>query len=173
MSYYCDDSAEGYIQLNPDLNDSYDGETGEEIYIPSHYPFRIPRVYLEGSMEVNADLYIQSTIVVDGNVLTKYTPLDYMEELVEDENGNIIWIDCRDTYKEDWKGKHLRKFRYADEFRVEDFDLNTLEKKVYRTKLESSSRMDLWDYYRLVDYIDPNLIKKINDHKDDIPSPSN
>lgn len=173
MSYYCDDSAQGYIQLNPDLNDSYDGETGEEIYIPSHYPFRIPRVYLDGDMDVNADSYINSLIVVDDNILTKYTPLDYMEELVEDEDGNIIWIDCRITHEDDWKGKHLRKFRYADEFLVEDFDLKTLEKKVYRTKLESSSRMDLWDYYRLVDYIDPNLIKKINNHKNDIPSPSN
>jgi hypothetical protein len=126
----------GYVELNPDLNDFYDPETGEEIYIPSNYPFDIPKVYIEGGLGECVDR--NSIITVKDNLVTRYTHFD----------------NC------------------GSEFYVVEYNLDTLEKKEYNFKLNSSSRISLWDCFSLLDYIDPNLIKKIN-NKDEIPSPSN
>jgi len=127
----------GYVEFNPDLNDSYDMENGEEIYVPSNYPFDIPKVYIEGSLGECVDE--NSIVTVRDNMVTRYTHFD----------------NC------------------GSEFYAVEYNLDTLEKKKYNFKLDSTSRMDLWDYYSLLDYIDPNLIKRINNNEDDIITPSN
>ena len=52
--------------------------------------------------------------------------------------------------------------KYCDKYNIEEYNLDTLEKRIYCVTPGSSSRMEMSDYYRLVNYIDPNLIKKIN-----------
>ena len=89
-------------------------------------------------------------------------------------NGNIIWVDGRTApYEGCWKGKYLSEVRGALEYDIEEFHLDTLEKKTYKVTLDSTSPITVDDITNLVDYIDPNLIKKFNNNKDDIPTPSN
>lgn len=125
----------GYIELNPDLNDSYDMESGEGIYVPSDYPFDIPKVYLKGfccdSLCRNAD----SVISIRGNILTLYTQYEYSDE----------------------------------DYEVVEYNLDTLEKKEYKVTLNNTSQMGMRDYYNLVDFIDPNIIKRININIDTNP----
>ena len=62
--------------------------------------------------------------------------------------------------------------RYWDKYTIEVYNLDTSEKRIYCVTPGSSSRMEMLDYYRLIDYIDPNLIKRIN-LKEGTPNPSN
>ena len=129
----------GYVELNPNLNDSYDPETGEEIYIPSNYPFDIPKVYLDGYSDYDCNgRFENSVITVSDTKLTKYT-------------YNIS----------NWDG--------LAEYNIEEFNLDTLEKKKYKVSLEATSQMDAFDCLSLIDYIDPNIINRITPNKDTNP----
>lgn len=167
----------GYIEFNPDLNDLYDMEHGEEIYVPSNYPLSIPKVYLEGSCDtyfpqIVFDWSDESVMVVHDEFLTKYTRHCYSELQAEDENGNVIWVDGRTApFEGCWKGRYLNEVRGALEYDVEEFHLDTFEKKTFKVTLESTSPMNMEELTKLVDYIDPNIIKKFNTKK--LPTPSN
>lgn len=126
------DSEFGCVELNPDLNDYYDLETDEEIYVPSNYPFDIPKVYLEGWWNPHDTVEGDCIIMVRDNAVVIYTHYD----------------------------------GYCDKYGVEEYNLDTLEKRTYYVEQGSSSRMDRLDYSRIVHYIDPNLIKKINNNKE-------
>ena len=157
----------GYVQLNPDLNDVYDMEHEEEIYAPSNYPFNIPKVYLEGAGEeyypqILFSWFDDSVVVVNEKILIKYTKHSYGELLAEDENGNVIWVDGRTApYEGCWAGKYLGEHRGVLEYDIEEFHLDTLEKKKFKVSLESSAPMDVNDVGKLIDYIDPNIIKRV------------
>lgn len=176
MSSICE---HGYIEFNPDLNDFYDAEHDEEIYAPSNYPLCIPKIYLDGSCEtyypqIFFDWSDESTVVVRDKFLTKYTKHCYCELLAEDENGNVIWVDGRNApYEGCWKGKYLNEVRGVLSYDIEEYHFDTLEKKTYKVTLDSTSPISVDDLTNLVDYIDPNLIKKIDNNKDNIPTPAN
>ena len=117
----------------------------DEIYIPPEYPFPIPKVYLEGDQAALYqtycfDWYSKSIIVIDDDILTKYTTydgakfIDHVPESIRDRLG----------------------------FDIKQIDLKTLEKRTYKVILESTSKMDLEDFNELVDYIDPTIIKRIS-----------
>lgn len=169
MSSVCE---RGYVQFNPDLNDEYDMEHGDVIYEPSKYPLSIPKIYFDSSFDKYClDWSDDSTIVINDGILTKYNKHSFFELLAEDENGNEIWVDERTApYVGCWKGKYLGEVRDVSEYDIEEFHLNTLEKKKYKVTLESTSRMDMDDFFRLVDYIDPEIIKRISTNKDTNPN---
>ena len=166
----------GYVELNPNLTDSYDLETGEELYVPSEYPFSIPKVYLDATSVTDysssvSSCFDDSIIEVTDEFLTRYTNKIYYEALVKDDNGNKTWIDGRTIHSENgWDEAPYEKARIAMGYEIERIDLNSLEKTKYKVTLESTSKMDMDDYSKLVNYIDPNLIKKINSSKDANPS---
>jgi hypothetical protein len=106
-------------------------------------------------------------VLVDNNVLIKYSKHSYTELLAEDEDGNVSWVDGRTApYEGCWKGKYLGDVRGAQVIDIKEIDLETLEKKCYKVILESVSTMDLHDFDELVDYIDPNIIKRIDWEKE-------
>lgn len=165
----------GYVELNPNLNDSYDLETGEEVYVPSEYPFSIPKVYLDATSVTDysslvSSCFDDSIIEVTDEFLTRYTNKIYYEALVEDDNGNEIWVDGRTLHSENsWDEASYKNARIAMGYEIERIDLNSLEKTKYKVTLESTSQMDMDDYSKFVNYIDSNLIKKININKDTNP----
>lgn len=117
----------GHLEYNPDLNDSYDMETGKEIYIPSYYPFVIPKVYIKGWCDCN-DPGMESIFTIRNNIVTEF--------------------ECYNCITREWG--------------IKEYDLDTLEKKQYKVKLDSISKMNINDYFYLFDFIDPNLIKKFD-----------
>ena len=97
MSSICE---RGYIEFNPNLNNSYDKEHDEGIYVPSDYPFSVPKIYIEGSCEtyypqIAFDWSDDTVVVAREDFLIKYTKRCYCELLAEDENGNVIYDQHR------------------------------------------------------------------------------
>lgn len=176
MSSICE---RGYIEFNPNLNDSYDMEHDEGIYVPSDYPFSVPKIYLEGSCEtyypqIAFDWSDDTVVVAHNDFLVKCTKHCYCELLAEDEKGNVGWVDGRTApYEGCWNGRYLNEVRGALEYDVQEFHLDTLEKKTYKVTLDSTSPISVDDLTSIVNYIDPNLIKKITNSENDIAATSN
>ncbi len=162
----------GYTRLIPEPEEAFDVGNNEEIYLPPKYPYRVPEVYIEGVGEtyypqIMFDWDESSIIVVNDKLLTKYTKSSYAELLAEDEKGEVIWVDGRNApYEGCWGGKYLGEARGAQTINIKEINLETLEKKCYKVILESVSTMDLHDFDELVDYIDPNIIKRIDWEKE-------
>ena len=173
MSSTCE---RGYVQFNPDINDSYDMEHDEEIHVPSNYPFTIPKIFIEGTREIYYPQtafawYDDSIIATSNNVLTKYTKHGYCELLAKDENGNIIWVDGRTApYEGCWKGTYLDETRGVLELEIEELDLETFVKNKYKVSLDSTCPIEKNELFEYIDYIDPDIIKRFNANKDTNPS---
>ena len=158
----------GYTRLIPEPEGTLDVSLDGEVYDSPKYPFRVPAIYIEGAGETYYpqcmfDWSEKSVITVDNDILIKHTKHNYAELLAEDENGNVIWVDGRTApYAGCWKGKYLGDIRGAQEFEIQEIDLKSLEKKTFKVALESTSKMDRNDFFELVDYIDPNIIKRLD-----------
>ena len=118
-------SGYGYLEYNPDLNDSYDMETGKEIYIPSYYPFVIPKVYIKGWCECN-DPGMESIFTIRDNIVTEFKCYDCITR-----EWGIIEYNL-DTLK---KGKYNVKLESVSEMNLDDYyylqdyiDPNTIKK---------------------------------------------
>ncbi len=135
----------GYTPLIPEPEETMEVVgCDDEIYIPPEYPFPIPKVYLEGDQAALYQTYwfdwcSKSIIVIDDDILTKYTTYDGVK-FIDDAPESI---------------------RDAQGFDIKQIDLKTLEKRTYKVILESTSKMDLEDFNELVDYVDPTIIKRI------------
>ena len=117
----------GYVEFTPNLNDCYDPETGEEIYVPSNYLLDIPKIYTKAWCDYD-DPGTESIFMIRDNIVTEF------------ECCNCI----------------------TGELGVKEYNLDTLVKKQYKVELDSESNMNFEDYYYLLDYIDPNVIKKLD-----------
>ena len=135
----------GYTPLIPEPEETMEVVgCDDEIYIPPEYPFPIPKVYLEGDQVALYQTYwfdwcSKSIIVIDDDILTKYTTYDGVK-FIDDAPESI---------------------RDAQGFDIKQIDLKALEKRTYKVILESTSKMDLEDFNELVDYVDPTIIKRI------------
>lgn len=117
----------GYVEFTPNLNDCYDPETGEEIYVPSNYPLDIPKIYTKAWCDYD-DPGTESIFMIRNNIVIELEDYD----------------------------------RAAGEWAVKEYNLKTLTKTQYRVEFNSMSKMNFNDYYYLLDYIDPNVIKKFD-----------
>lgn len=168
MEYY----ENGYVEFVADLKDVYDEESGEGIYVPSNYPFSTPKVYLDGAQnvclpEVPSSWYDDSVIVVNDDILTKYTNFIHFEVLIEDEEGNDVWMDGRTvSFEECLKKGRFKGARTVEEYEIERLYFDSLEKKKYKTTLVSASQLDVDDCLKYIEYIDPELVKRVGAAKD-------
>lgn len=162
----CDYLENGYVSLIAEP-DGWLGinEDGDMVYTMSEYPFQLPRVHLEGTIArwyPDRTSTHKSVIVVDNGILTKYTKRNLMKLVNEEIKENI----SRDEYKtmpyEEWEhGMETGDVGGNPCIDIEEIDLNTLEKRTYQVSLVKVSSMSIQDYEELLDYIDPNIIKKL------------
>jgi hypothetical protein len=162
----CDYLENGYVSLIAEP-DGWLGinEDGDMVYTMSEYPFQLPRVHLEGTIARWYPDRIsthKSVIVVDNGILTKYTKRNLMKLVNEEIKENI----SRDEYKtmpyEEWEhGMGTGDVCGDLGIDIEEIDLNTLVKRTYQVSLVETSTMRIQDYEELLDYVDPNIIKKI------------
>lgn len=108
------------------------------------YPFQIPKVFLEGASEsyypqVNFSWSDDAVVMLRDRCLVTYTQSNFAELLAEDEKGNVIWMDGRNApYEGCWSGKYLNKTRPAQEYKIEEYDLETCEKRTFQVSLEKA-----------------------------------
>lgn len=121
------------------------------------YPYKIPLIYLEGVGESYFPQYCfdwsdDKTIMVRDNLVVEYVRSNYLELLAEDEKGNVVWLDGRTApYSNCWGGKYLGGDRAAYDYRIVEYDLETLEKKTYKMVLERTTKFDQWDVKRITE----------------------
>ena len=162
--FYC-----GSIRMNPEVEKENSNPMRDE-----GYPYKIPKVYLEG---IGEDYYPQtlcswdddSVVVIRDTCAVKYTLTSFLELLAEDETGNTVWIDGRRApYSDCWKGKYLDDFREAHEYSITEYDLKTYKKKNYKVVSEEQLDIDDWDLYLLSEMVEKELLSGPFKIKDDV-----
>lgn len=142
---------------NKNLNDDY-----EDIY--NSYPFKEPKVYLDGTCE---DYFPQipfswgddSVVLVRDKRVIEYTRSSFTELLAKDKDGNMIWVDGRTApYEGCWDGEYLNETRGGKEYTVTEYDMETAQKKKYKMILDKTTEFDSWDYRRLTDFVDADTL---------------
>ena len=158
MSSYC---YGGSVVLKPEI----EKENIDSMY-EEGYPFKMPKVLLEGCGEDYHPQYDfswidDSVVLARENTVVKYTQSHSTELLAENEKGEIVWIDGRNApYSDCWDGKYLGERRGATKYKVEVFDLNTSQKTTYDFTESKTGEFTEYDKYRLVDYAGPEAIKE-------------
>lgn len=130
------------------------------------YPFKMPKVLLEGCGEDYHPQYDfswadDSVIITRENQIMKYTKSSFTELLAENEKGEIVWIDGRNApYSDCWDGKYLGERRGATKYQVEVFDLNTSHKTTYELAESKTEDFSEWDKHCICEYAGPEGIKE-------------
>lgn len=138
------------------------------------YPYSVPKIYLEGDCEDYFPQYCfnwfdDKVVMVRDSFIVEYSRSNYMELLAEDENGDVVWMDGRTApYSNCWGGKYLNEDRAAHDYHVVEYDLRTMERKVYKMVLEKSSEFDGQDVKKIMElYGEEEFCRDftIQDHK--------
>ena len=152
--YYC-----GSIRMNPEVE--------EEICDPMFergYPYKIPKVYLEGYGESYFPQWCfgwddDSVIAVRDKLLVRYTRSSFTELLAKNESGEIVWMDGRTApYSNCWEGEYLNENRGAQEYTVEEFNLKNYTKKTYKMVLDEEKLLDNSDLASLSNFLDKEAL---------------
>lgn len=124
------------------------------------YPFRVPKVYLEGCGESYFPQYCfdwadDSVVLVRGKHMVEYTLSNFQELLAEDEVGDIVWMDGRSApYSGCWGGEYLGEIRSAQEYTITEYNMDTLEKRQYKVTLDNISKIGTRDLNRVASFMD-------------------
>lgn len=124
------------------------------------YPLAFPKVYLEGytelySPQITFEGTDDSVVLVRDKHVLRYTRSNFVELLAKDEEGNIVWMDGRKApYSDCWGGEYLDEEREKIEYRIEEYDLEQSEKKIYTVFLDETLKMTEQDRSSLEDFVD-------------------
>lgn len=124
------------------------------------YPFRIPKVYLDGCCERYFPQYCfdwedDSVVLVREGRMIEYSRLNFQELLAKDESGNIIWVDGRNTpYSGCWGGEYLDDIRDAQEYAITEYNMDTLEKRKYKVTLDNVSKIGSYDLHKVGNFME-------------------
>ena len=134
----------------------------EDIY--DSYPFKVPKVYLDGTGEeyfpqIPFSWSKDSVVLVRGKQVIEYTQSNFAELLAKDKDGNLIWVDGRTApYEGCWDGEYLDETRGGKEYTVTEYDIETAQKKKYKMLLDETTEFDSWDYRRLSNFVDADTL---------------
>ena len=160
----------GWVEMKPKFEESecYDFMEYEG------YPYAIPNVYLDGCGE---EYYLpdgrgwedDSIVWVRGGKVVQYTKSKFLETRARGDNDECIWLDARRVSDQsDFAVEYLNEYREANEYRIEEYDLEKSEKKKYKVLLEETSSMDESDRFRLKNFVDAKLFQISEEQKFEI-----
>lgn len=141
----------------------------DEFSYLAEYPYSVPDIFLDGCGEAYYpqsvfDWNDDSVVSVREKKVIVYTKSDFLELHAKDKDGNIIWVDGRTApYANCWDGEYLDDVRYAQEYTIEEYNLETLEKKKYRMVPDETTIFDTADYSKLARFVDA---EKLGSHFD-------
>ena len=152
----------GSVRMNPEV------EIKEfDPWCDEGYPYKMPKVYLEGWGESYNRQYCfdwdeDSVVVVRDKRVIKYTRSTFVELLAKNEEGEIVWMDGRGApYENCWKGEYLDEDRPAYEYTIEEYNLETSTKRKYKMVLEKETELDIQDYSSISNFVD---VDKLGTH---------
>ena len=166
MSSYC---YGGSVRMNPEIE-----EKERDPMFDEGYPFKVPKVYLEGCGEVYNRQYCfnwddDSVVVVRDKRVIKYTRSTFVELLARNEEGEIVWMDGRCApYSDCWKGEYLNEERGACEYTIEEYNLETLTKRKFKVVLDEETEFDAQDYRSLSNFVDADKLSSHFEIKDGV-----
>lgn len=153
MASYC------YGGVLPLKVDETNVNHNEDVLGMDEYPFRIPKVYLDGCCERYFPQYCfdwedDSVVLVREGRMIEYSRLNFQELLAKDESGNIIWVDGRTApYSGCWDGEYLDDIREAHEYTITEYNMATLEKLKYKVTLDSVSKIGARDLNKVAEFM--------------------
>lgn len=124
-------------------------------FIEDEIMVEVPSFYYDGSTYSYDDQELpyvwdtDSIFVRRGNHIVKYTEFVYYEWLLKDEDGSTSWIDGRMAFVVDVDEDRVIDVRPANEYIVEDYDLEKSVKRTYKVTLEQTSEMSSFDHSNL------------------------
>ena len=124
------------------------------------YPFREPKVFLDGCGESYFPQYCfdwadDSVVLVRGKHMIEYTYSNFQELLARDGGGNIIWVDGRTApFSGCWDGEYLDDIRDTYEYTITEYNMETFEKRKYKMTLDSMSKIGARDLNRVAEFMD-------------------
>lgn len=124
------------------------------------YPFREPKVFLDGCGESYSPQYCfdwldDSVVFIRGERMIEYTLSHFQELLAKDGAGNIIWVDGRTApYSGCWDGEYLDDIRGAHEYTITEYNMDTLEKQKYKVTLDSVSKLGARDLHKMAYFME-------------------
>ena len=136
----------GSIRMNPEPE-----MLNRDPMLEEGYPYKIPRVYLDGVGESYFPQWCfnwddDSVVVARDKHVVKYTRSAYMELLAKNETGEFVWMDGRSApYSTCWAGEYFDEDRAAYEYTITEYDLNELKKRKYKVVLEEENCLNNWD----------------------------
>lgn len=149
----------GSVLMKPEFeNENFDPMFDEG------YPYKMPKVYLEGWGESYFPQWCfnwddDSVVVVRDQRVVKYTRSSFVELLAKNEEGEIVWMDGRRApYSNCWGGEYLDEDRGAQEYTVEEYNLETNKKRKYKVVFDEESKFDILDYHSLSKYVDADKL---------------
>ena len=149
----------GSVRMNPAVEDVSKDPMFEE-----GYPYSTPKVFLNGSGEVYTNRYCSnwdddSVIVVRDKYVVKYTRSTFIELLARNEPGEIVWMDGRNApCSSRWNGEYLNKERLAQEYTIEEYDIETNKKRKYKVVLEEETELNIYDYASISKFVDADKL---------------
>ena len=136
----------GSIRMNPEV------ETEDRI-LPDHYPYQLPKVYIEGKGKRNHkwtqyDWGDDSVVEIRDKHIARYTRTAFAEMLVENKRGESVWVNSKNAASFPWfDEENIKDIRGAFEYKVEEYDLEKFEKRTYKVLLDETSTFCVDDYY--------------------------
>lgn len=128
------------------------------------YPYKVPKVYLEGWGEVYNRQHCfnwddDSVVVVRDKHVIKYTHSTFLELLAKNEAGEVVWMDGRNApFSDCWDGEYLDEVRGACEYTIEEYNLETFKKRKYKVVPDGETELDIQDYRSLSNFVDADKL---------------
>lgn len=166
MASYC---YRGAVMMKPEVE-----RKNKDVLFEEGYPYKIPKVYLNGEGEVYSSQYAfnwddDSVVLVREKRVLKYTQSHFVELLAENEKGEIVWVDGRNApYDDCWEGQYLGQYRGADEYMVEEYDLESYQKKKYKVIFEEMKPMGTREFLDLSHFVDNDVLGNFFEIKDGV-----
>lgn len=131
---------------------------------PNEYPFAVPKVFLNGCVNMNFHWGISnwnedSVVSIKGKKVIEYSKTDYFKVCTTDKAGNKIWVDGRTASRKAYPElDDSSDFCKAEEYTITEYNLETLEKKKYKVSLDNTLKLDMRDYNHLRKFVDADSL---------------
>ena len=149
---------EGSVPMIPDMEKK--DFVGEDDFV-----YQMPTVCFECVGQVYDPKSVfewgeDSVVVIKGNRIVKYTESKFFDALVRNVDGNAVWLEGRAADVLGYFEEDVEDRKERTTYKVEEFDCNKAEKRVYQVVLKESSHLDPDEYHWLSWYIDGGKCKE-------------
>ncbi len=142
---------DGKVSMKPDMSKM-------DYICEDEYSFEVPEVYFESTGEENEknvfDWNSDSILVVKNKRVIKYTDTIFSKILLKDTKGKTEWLDGRIANILGVDVDDAEDIRESKEYRIEEYDLEKSQKRIYKVVLDETvdmSDIDICEIKRIIE----------------------